>query len=57
MFEKRIMRDANGFYQVQIRRTPVEDWQTNEGWGTVYITGIISHAKARLETEPGREVS
>ena len=57
MFEKRIMRDSNGFYLVQIRCIPVEDWQPNEGWSTVYITGIISHAKARLETEPGREVS
>ena len=30
MFEKRIMRDANGFYQVQIRMLPVQDWQGEE---------------------------
>lgn len=57
MFEKRIMRDANGFYQVQIRHLPVETWQPNEGWGTVYITSIFNHAKERLEQEPGRDVS
>ena len=57
MFEKRIRKDANGFYQVQIRMLPVEDWQPNEGWGTVFITSIYENAKARLETEPGREVA
>ena len=57
MFEKRIRKDANGFYQVQIRILPVEDWQPNEGWGTVFITSICENAKAHLETEPGREVS
>ena len=57
MFEKRIRRDANGFYNVQIRHLPVEDWQPNEGWGTVFITSIYANAKARLETEPGREVA
>ena len=57
MFEKRIRKDANGFYQVQIRMLPAEDWQPNEGWGTVFITSIYENAKARLETEPGREVA
>ena len=57
MFEKRIRKDANGFYQVQIRILPVEDWQPNEGWGTVFITSIYENAKARLETEPGREAA
>ena len=57
MFEKRITRDANGFYNVQIRILPVEDWQPNDGWGTVFITGIYEHARERLESEPGREVA
>ena len=56
MFEKRIKRDENGFYNVQVRLLPVEDWQPNDGWGTVYITSIYEHAVQRLETEPGREV-
>ena len=57
MFEKRIRKDANGFYQVQIRMLPVEDWQPNEGWGTVFITSIYENAKARFKTEPGSEVA
>ena len=57
MFEKRIRRDANGFYNVQIRHLPVEDWQPNEGWGTVFITSIYENARVRLETEPGKEVA
>ena len=57
MFEKRITRDANGFYNVQIRILPVEDWQSNDGWGTVFITGIEEHARERLATEPGSEVA
>ena len=56
MIEKRIRRDANGFYNVQIRILPVEDWQPNDGWGTVFITSIYENAKARLEKEPGTEV-
>ncbi len=57
MFEKRIRKDANGFYQVQIRHLPVEDWQPNEGWGTVFITRIYRNAKAKLEQEPGRDTT
>ncbi len=57
MFEKRIRKDANGFYQVQIRMLPVEDWQPNEGWGTVFITSIYENAMSRLETEPGMKVA
>ena len=57
MFEKRIIRDANGFYNVQIRHLPVEDWQPNEGWGTVFITSISENARARLATEPGTEAA
>ena len=56
MFEKRIMKDDNGFYNVQIRILPVEDWQPNDGWGTVFITSVYERAKAKLETEPGKEV-
>ena len=57
MFEKRIRRDDNGFYNVQIRLLPVEEWQPNEGWGTVFITSIYENARARFDSEPGREVS
>ena len=57
MFEKRIKKDANGFYNVQIRMLPVEDWQPNDGWGTVYITSIYENAVARLGREPGTEVA
>ena len=56
MFEKRISKDENGFYNVQIRQLPVEDWEPNDGWGTVFITSIPESARARLGTEPGREV-
>ena len=55
MFEKRIQKDANGFYNVQIRMLPVEDWQPNDGWGTVFITSIYDHAVERLGKEPGKE--
>ena len=41
----------------QIRMLPVEDWQPNEGWGTVFITSIYENAKARFKTEPGSEVA
>ena len=57
MFEKRIRKDVNGFYNVQIRILPVEDWQPNDGWGTVFITSIYGHALKRLGEEPGKEVA
>lgn len=56
MYEKRIRRDDNGFYNVQIRHLPVENWQPNDGWGTVYISSIYSAARERLVAEPGKEV-
>ncbi len=55
-FEKRISRDDDGFYQVQIRMLAVEEWQPMEGWGTVFITSIYENAKERLGHEPGTEV-
>ena len=57
MFEKRIRRDANGFYQVQVRHLPVEDWEPLDGWRTVFITSIYENARTRLAQEPGREVA
>lgn len=57
MFEKRIRKDVNGFYNVQIRILPVEDWQPNDGWGTVFITRIYEHALERLGEEPGKKVA
>ena len=55
-YEKRIRRDDNGFYRVQIRQLPVEDWQPLEGWGTVFITSIYKTAVEKLGHEPGTEV-
>lgn len=46
--EERIFKDANNFYQVQIRFLPVEDWEPNDGWRTIYITSIYEHAVAKL---------
>lgn len=57
MFEKRIKKDANGFYNVQVRHLPVEDWQQMDGWGTVFVTSIYENAKDRLDKEPGKEVA
>jgi len=56
MFEKRISRDENGFYRVQIRHLPVQDWEPMDGWGTVFITSIYENARERLDKEPGTEV-
>ena len=55
--EKRIYKDVNGFYNVQIRFLPVEDWEPNDGWRTVFITSIRENAQKRLITEPGKEVA
>ena len=55
--EKRIQKDANNFYQVQIRILPVEDWQPNEGWGTVFITSVYESALEQLGKEPGMKVT
>jgi hypothetical protein len=54
--EKRIHKDANGFYNVQIRFLPLESWEPGDGWRTVYITSILQSAEARLGTEPGKGV-
>ena len=56
-FEKRIRRDENGFYNVQIRILPLEDWEMDDGWRTTFITSIYENAKKKLEDEPGREVA
>ncbi len=55
--EKRMYRDENGYYRVQIRFLPVEDWEPNDGWRTTFITQIPEHARARLGKEPGALVS
>ena len=46
--EKRIIKDVNNFYHVQIRFLPLEDWESNEGWRTVYISEIYEHALEHL---------
>ena len=56
-FEKRIRRDENGFYNVQIRILPLEDWEMGDGWRTTFITSIYENAEKKLEDEPGREVA
>ena len=55
-FEKRIWKDGNRFYNVQVRLLPLEDWTPNDGWGTVFITSSLERARARLDLEPGTEV-
>ena len=46
--EKRIIKDENNFYCVQIRFLPLENWESNDGWGTVYISEIYEHALEHL---------
>lgn len=46
--EKRIIKDVNNFYRVQIRFLPLEDWESNDGWRTIYITQIYEHALEHL---------
>ena len=46
--EKRIIKDINNFYCVQIRFLPLEDWEPNDGWRTVYISEIYEHALEHL---------
>ena len=54
--EKRIYKDANGFYNVQVRFLPLEEWEPADGWRTVFISSILQNAEARLGAEPGRRV-
>ena len=56
MFEKRMYRDVNGFYRVQVRQLPLNEWEQNDGWRTVFIAGIEERARENLEIEPGVEV-
>ena len=55
--EKRIMKDKNRFYHVQIRMLPILDWEPNDGWRTVFITSSPENAKKHLDNEPGKEVA
>lgn len=54
--EKRIKKDANGFYCVQIRVLPVADWEPNDGWGTVFETTVYANAVSKLVGIKGRQV-
>ena len=47
--EQRIYKDENGFYNVQIRFLPVEDWEPNDGWRTIFISSIYEYAEAKLK--------
>ena len=48
--EKRITKDSNGYYFVEIRFLPVEEWEQDEGWRAIYVTAIYEHAKAKLDS-------
>lgn len=39
-FEERITLDDNRSYRYESRILPVEDWQTNDGWGCSFISSI-----------------
>lgn len=51
--ERRLVRDANGFWEAQIRFVPVEDWEQNDGWRTFFTSPV----KERAEGFLGREVT
>lgn len=37
--ESRVIKDANGFYRLQVRFLPLEDWEKyNDGWRTCAIS-------------------
>lgn len=39
--ERRVIRDANGFWCEQIRFLPLEEWdKANDGWRTTYISSM-----------------
>lgn len=38
--EKRIWRDPNGLYHLQIRRVPVYSWE-DDGWVTMYASNFL----------------
>ena len=46
--EERIIKDENNFYCVQVRFLPLEVWEQNDGWRTVYITEIYENALKRI---------
>lgn len=44
--EKRVVRDANGFWLAQIRFLPLEDWDKDgDGWRTMYISSVKENAE------------
>lgn len=46
--EERIIKDVNNFYCVQIRFLPLEEWEQDSGWRTIYITKIYEIAIRHL---------
>lgn len=46
-FEERIIKDDNGFYKVQIRFLPLEDWE-GDGWRTTYVSDFFDAALERV---------
>lgn len=47
--EKRIVKDDNNYYDVQVRFLPLEPWESNDGWMTDYTTAIYERALAIFE--------
>ena len=57
MFEKRMKRDANGFYNVEVRELPLVGWQPLDGWCTLYISSDYQNVRNKLDKAPGKEVA
>lgn len=49
--EKRIWRDSNGLYHIQIRFVPIYEWEDNDGWRSIYITDSEKNATEKLYGE------
>lgn len=46
--EYRVIKDANRFYNAQIRFLPLEDHEPGDGWRTFYITSSESEALRKI---------
>ena len=58
IFQKRLIKDENGFYNVQIRQLPLQEYEKPyDGWGTVFIAEVSKNALDSLEKQPGEDVT
>lgn len=46
--EERVIQDCNGFWKAQVRFLPLAEWEPDDGWRTVFISGIRESAEARI---------